>query len=82
MTDGHAEEIDEEGGYSRLKGKMQVGDGPDARGEVTVELVRGVEHDDHDTLFGEYALEMDRAVDHARNALGLDDPDDDEEVPR
>lgn len=46
MNDEH----DEGGEYTRFKAKIQLGDGPDQRGEVTVETVRERGEDDIGTL--------------------------------
>lgn len=73
MTDTPSDAIDADEGYTRYKGKFQLGNGPDARGEVTVEFVRGVEHDEHGAIFGEYVLGVERSVKNLRDTLGLPD---------
>lgn len=43
-----SDDYDEHGEYTRFKAKVQLGDGPDQRGEITVETVRE-RTDDGDT---------------------------------
>lgn len=66
------DEYDEEplGEYTRRKMKVQLGDGPDQRGEVTVEMVRDAT--DEDTAFADWYQETDRATRNLREQLGLD----------
>lgn len=67
--------------YVRRKAKIQLGDGPDQRGEVTVELVREVEERPQtdaslDGSFADWQQEVDRSTKVLRDELGLDEDDD------
>lgn len=64
-----SEEYDEEplGEYTRRKMKVQLGDGPDQRGEVTVEMVRA-----NAEGFADWYTETERATNTLRERLGLD----------
>ncbi|MDX1744323.1 MAG: hypothetical protein R3324_00155 [Halobacteriales archaeon] len=60
--------------YARRKLKAQIGDGPDARGELTFEIVTPLAGEDAGTLdesFADLALEVDRQAALLRNTLGL-----------
>lgn len=61
------------GEFTRRKMKVQVGDGPDRRGEVTVEMTREAGEEDAD--FGDFYTEVDRTVRLLRDQLGLEDGD-------
>lgn len=69
MSDNH--EQDDLGEYVRRKVKIQLGDGPDQRGEVTVESVR--EHGPDGETFADWRLEVDRCTATLTDKLGLDD---------
>lgn len=78
MTGNNGNQTDEEftsmGPYTRRKVKVQLGDGPDQRGEVTLEAVREYEEesgDADDAGFAEWSLEVDRSVRVLRDQLGL-----------
>lgn len=59
------------GEYTRRKFKLSLGDGPDNRGEVTVEMVRADEPESRS--FADWYQEVDRAVDTLREHLATDD---------
>lgn len=64
---------DPDGTYVRRKAKLSLGDGPDQRGEITVELVAPPE--DLDASFADWRLEVDRGVKVLRDELGLPEGD-------
>jgi hypothetical protein len=59
-----------DGEYVRRKVKIQLGDGPDQRGEVTVETVRESDGNDGET-FADWKLEVDRCTATLKDQLGL-----------
>ena len=68
MTDhDHDDSTNELGEFTRRKIKIQLGDGPDQRGEVTVEEVR-----DAGQGFADFVLEADRVTDLLIEKLGLE----------
>ena len=60
-----------DGEYVRRKLKVQLGDGPDQRGEVTVETVREAGNDGE--TFADWKLETDRCTATLKRQLGLED---------
>lgn len=75
-------DIDQDVEFVRRKAKLQVGDGVDARGEVTTEMVRVIPADDRednrsarDEFFGDFAMEVQRSVRLTKNELGISDED-------
>lgn len=73
MSADHRHEMEEPlGEYTRRKIKVQLGDGPDRRGEATVEEVR-----EAGTGFADWKLEVDRVTDTLREKLDLPPKTDD-----
>lgn len=61
------DEAEETTEYTRLKLKLQRGDGPDQRGEATVEVLRA----DGDAAFEEFNTQVTRAKAELLTALDL-----------
>jgi len=62
---------DEPGNFTRIKFKAQTGDGPDQRGEVTVEVRGTLEEGSPDSVREEAEEQLDEAAAHLRGVLGL-----------
>lgn len=69
--------IDPSTPYVRRKAKIQVGDGPDQRGEITVELVARTDDGDGDgdldASFADWHNEVNRSTRVLKDQLGLPD---------
>lgn len=65
-------ELAQEGlGYSRVRFKVQVGDGIDQRGEASVEIMRTTEQNTAKDVRWEAEDEIEEAVEHLKDELGL-----------
>lgn len=70
MSDGErAAQTDDLGEYTRRRINVQLGDGPDQRGDVTVEMVRQAGQEN--ASFAEFHEETDRAVRTLKEQLNL-----------
>lgn len=61
------------GEYTRWKAKLKIGDGPDCRAEVTIEMSRKAGKEEQG--FADWYVEMERALAACRSQLGLTAPD-------
>ena len=63
---------DDTGSYTRVRFNAQVGDGPDQRGDVTVEVQRSTDVCTSIVTSVRARDELDDNLEHLRSALGLD----------
>ena len=61
------------GSYTRVRFNAQVGDGPDQRGDVTVEVQRSTDVCTLKVTSNQAQDELDDNLEHLRSALGLVD---------
>ncbi len=59
--------------YTRVRFNAQVGDGPDQRGDVTVEVQATIDEGSASTVSAEAREQLDDNVEHLRAVLGLDE---------
>jgi hypothetical protein len=64
---------DDTGSYTRVRFNAQVGDGPDQRGDVTVEVQRPTDVCTSKVTSNQAQDELDDNLEHLRSALGLVD---------
>ena len=64
---------DDTGSYTRVRFNAQVGDGPDQRGDVTVEVQRSTDVCTLKATSNQAQDELDDNLEHLRSALGLVD---------
>ena len=64
---------DDTGSYTRVRFNAQVGDGPDQRGDVTVEVQRPTDVCTLKVTSNQAQDELDDNLEHLRSALGLVD---------
>lgn len=57
--------------YTRVRFHAQRGDGPDQRGEVTVEVSRNTDDAQPHTVRNEAEREFDEALEHLEDELGV-----------
>lgn len=60
-----------DGNYTRVKLNAQIGDGPDQRGDVTVEVQGTIDEASPGQVRENAETELDGAVEHLRGVLGL-----------
>jgi len=64
---------DDTGSYTRVRFNAQVGDGPDQRGDVTVEVQMPTDVCTSKVTSNQAQDELDDNLEHLRSALGLVD---------
>ena len=64
---------DDTGSYTRVRFNAQVGDGPDQRGDVTVEVQKPTDVCTSKVTSNQAQDELDDNLEHLRSALGLVD---------